>query len=345
MAPVKLTRILLKSLVANLLPPALFDPGADRATVRRLFSSFVRVVEIEAHSYCNRVCWFCPNKTIDRRGSPLVMQDAVYHKILADLASIAYRGTLIWSRYHEPLAHEAVFSQLAKARGALPRAYLAIVSNGDYLDRTSLSRLVEAGLDRLMVDLYLPDGTSRTPAIAREAIGRLSRRTSLDLVERGPFEYECQAGSIFVNVGVPEYTVQNISTRGGLVDVPGLSSYQRRAVCFSPVHSVVVDYDGSGMLCCQTRADAPQHASAIIGSLAAPDYGIFDLYRDLAPARRALLAPGAKTGVCTTCSVSAIGPDRLARRVPLAGLSAVPGVAAMTMALARFAARRRQYER
>jgi hypothetical protein len=167
----------------------------------------------------------------------------------------------------------------------------------------------------------------------------------LDFVEREPFEYECRAGRVFVNVGVPEYTVQNISTRGGLVDVPGLRGYQRRAVCFSPVHSVVVDYDGSGMLCCQTRADAPQHASAIIGSLTVPEYGIFDLYRDLATARRALLAPGKKTGVCTTCSVSATGPDRLARRASLAGLSAVPGVAAMTMALSRLAARRRRYER
>jgi len=32
---------------------------------------------------------------------------------------------------------------------------------------------------------------------------------------------------------------------------PALHSYQRRAVCFNPLHSVVVDYNGKGMLCCQ----------------------------------------------------------------------------------------------
>ena len=117
-------------------------------------------------------------------------------------------------------------------------------------------------------------------------------------------------------MGVPQYSYEagNISTRGGLVDVPRLQSYQRRSVCFSPLHSVVVDYNGKGMLCCQVRSDSERHASAIIGDLSQPQYSLFEFYRDLAPARLSLLSPGPKGGPCRTCTVSDGGPDKTSRR-------------------------------
>ena len=96
----------------------------------------------------------------------------------------------------------------------------------------------------------------------------------------------------------------------------------------APIRHVVIDYNGKGMMCCQTRSDAPEHRQAIVGDLAEPDYGLFHLYRDLGVVRRALLSPGEKTGVCLTCDVRDDGPDRLARRDWVAGaVRRVPGVA------------------
>ena len=341
----RLLTIAVKSVAANLLPEDLFDPGLDLASVRRLFATYVRVVEIENHSYCNRTCSFCPNAQIDRRSVNHLLTGSVYEKILSDLSSIDYAQSLIWSRYHEPLAHDSIVERIAQARRAMPKAHLVLVSNGDYLNREFLRRLEQAGADRIMLDLYLPEGRERDAVVIDRELKKFTDRTGLHLSPNGNYEFRCGGSRIDITMGVPLYTAANMSTRGGLVQVTELMAHQRTAVCFNPLHSVVIDYNGKGMLCCQVRSDAPQHAESVIGNLSDPAYGIFHLYRDLAPARRGLLTPGPKLGVCRTCTVSAVGPDRLARRQSVASLaSRVPGVQAGLRLAVRFASRQRKYE-
>jgi hypothetical protein len=339
-------RLLAKSLAVNLLPKDLFRDDIPISRAKTLFATFVRVVEIENHSYCNRTCWFCPNSTIDRRSKTTVMTGALFEKIVSDLASIHYGQTLIWSRYHEPLAHESIFERLARARHALPAAQLALVSNGDYLNRDMVRKLEKAGLDRLMLDLYLPEGKERDEAVAVREVNRFADRTGLT-VSRPPGRFECtiSGSSIRINMGLPNYTAQNISTRAGLVHVPSLENYQRTASCLAPTHSVVVDFNGKGVLCCQTRSDAALHQNAIIADLTEPGYSLFHMYRALGPTRLALLSPGQKNGVCKTCSVSADGPDRLSRRPWLANMfAAMPGTPQAIELAMRYQSRRRRFQ-
>lgn len=338
-------RVLSKSVVANLLPPEVSDPQADLATLRGLFSTFVRVVEIENHSYCNRVCPFCPNSFLDRRSQNVLMLDSLYNRILDDLASIEYNQALVWSRYHEPLAHSSIFERVARARARLPKAYLVLVSNGDYLNHESLQQLESADADRLMLDLYLPEGHERDLAEIETEKRKFAARTGLVLSPIGEFDYRCCGSRIQITMGVPRYTGEHVSTRGGLVDVVHLRTYQRHTVCFNPLHSVVVDFNGKGMLCCQVRSDSPLQSSAIIGDLMQPGYTLFHLYGDLAPARAGLLAPGPKDGACRTCNVSAVGPDKLARRPAIAGIvSRLPGLQPLFRSAVRRFARHRKYE-
>lgn len=338
-------RILGKSLVANLLPATLFEPQLDLDTVKELFSTFVRVVEIENHSYCNRTCAFCPNAFIDRRSGNMLMEDALYERIVDDLASIGYRQSLVWSRYHEPLAHSSIFERVGRARSRLPEAYLVLISNGDYLNRETLRQLESAGANRLMLDLYLAEGKERVPSEIESEKRKFVARTGLELSPVGEFDYRCLGSSIQITMGIPCYTGEHVSTRAGLVSIEGLRSYQRRTICFNPLHSVVVDYNGKGMLCCQVRSDSAQQSSAVIGDLTQSEYSLFHFYRDLASARAGLLAPGPKNGVCRTCNVSDIGPDKLARRPALAGtISRFPGVQSLLRLAARRAFRNRKYE-
>ncbi len=58
-----------------------------------------------------------------------------------------------------------------------------------------------------------------------------------------------------------------------------LESYQSHAVCLAAVRHVVIDYNGKGMLCCQTRSDCAGHRGAVIGDLSRPGYGLFHLLR------------------------------------------------------------------
>lgn len=322
-----------KALVTNTLPPEVFRADIDDETVRGLFRRYVRQVEIENHSYCNRTCSFCPNARIDRRSATLLMTDALFEKILSGLESIRYDQTLIWSRYHEAMAHPSFFERVAEARRRLPEARLVAISNGDYLDPAKIRLLEEARLDRILLDLYLPEGKERDPDELDRALKLFQARTGLTCVERGSkWDYVCHGSTVRITMGVPWYSFQSgMSTRAGLVTVPELRGYQRRAVCFRPLHSVTIDYNGKGMLCCETRSDAPEHASAIIGDLSRPGYSLFDYYRDMGPARLALVSPGPKGGVCATCNVLDSGPDRTARHPVIAGvLSRIPPVAALS---------------
>jgi hypothetical protein len=107
----------------------------------------------------------------------------------------------------------------------------------------------------------------------------------------------------------------------------------------------VVDYNGKAMLCCQVRSDAPEHSAAIIGDLTSDDYSLSHFYRDLAPAREALLAPGVKDGVCRSCLANLGGPDKLGRIHLLASaLAMIPGTAAAAGWLWENRSRYRRYE-
>jgi hypothetical protein len=342
----KALKYLAKGVITNLLTEDLFRQDVDIDRVKHLFSTFVQVVEIENHSYCNRTCWFCPNSAIDRRRETILMSDALFGKLVRDLAAIQYSQTLVWSRYHEPLAHPSIFERVGQARKLLPGAHLALVSNGDYLSRPVLKRLEDTGLDRLMLDLYLPVGKERDDAVATQELSRFSERTGLS-VRRPAGEFECviSGSRIRISMGIPNYTPENISTRGGLVHVPSLENYQRTASCFAPLQSVVVDYNGMGVLCCQTRSDAAAHQGTIVGDLNQPDYTLFHYYRDQAPARLALLSPGPKAGVCKTCTIAADGPDRMSRRPWIAKtLSIIPGLAPATEAVVRYQSLKRRWE-
>ena len=320
--------VLVKAAFANALPDDLLSDAISIDRTKELFSRYVDQVEIENHSFCNRVCWFCPNAFIDRRSVSHQMPEHVFETIIGGLSEIDYAGALTWSRFHEALASARIFDRLAAARAALPSAGLVMISNGDYLNRKTLPRLEALGLDRLIIDLYMPDGKERDPKAIASGLRKFSRRTGMDLEPTGEFSYRVAGLRMKATVDIPFYSESNISTRGGLVDVEKLSSYRRRAVCMAPVRHVVIDYNGKGMMCCQTRSDAPEHREAIVGDLAEPGYGLFHLYRDLGATRRALLSPGEKTGVCLTCDVRDDGPDRLARRKWVAGAARrLPGVA------------------
>ena len=318
--------VLTKAAVVNLLPAELTDEQLPIVQTRELFARFVDQVEIENHDFCNRICWFCPNSFIDRRSKLRKMKDGVFEKIIGALAEIEYAGNLTWSRYHEALADSSIFERITRARETLPRATLVVISNGDYMDTSTMPRLEESGVDRLILDLYLPDGKECDPAARVKGLRQFCRRTGLTLEPSSKVGYTIKGTRMKATLEIPCYTREDISTRGGLLDVPKLNSYQRHAVCLAPIRHLAIDYNGRGMLCCQTRSDAPEHAGAIIGDLNRKSYDLFHLYRDLGAARRALLAPGEKTGACKSCDVRDDGPDTLARREWIARIAdALPG--------------------
>ena len=331
----------------NLLPDALFDTQLPLADVKSLFSDFVKLVEIENHGYCNRTCWFCPNSFIDRRSEINLTDESVFAKILDDLQSIDYAETLVWARYHEPLAVESIYGNITMARRRLAKAFLTLHTNGDYLNPESIKKLEQTGLDQLRINLYVPNGQPYSRREAESMVHKLALRTELpvqgDLNGNGGLSLGNSRLDLPINV--PNFSRQGMSTRGGsLLNALPVVPPPRTSVCFSPIQHVNIDWNGKGMLCCHVRSDCVDHSHAVIEDLSQPGYGLFDLYRDLAAARAALVRGGPKEGVCATCTMNPGGPDRIGRFAWVArAIGSVPSVERTVRRLSR--ARRRRYDR
>jgi hypothetical protein len=275
----------------------------DRA--KALFKSSVNQVEIETFTYCNRTCWFCPNARIDRRSNNRYMEEALYLRILSELAAIDFDKVVTYSRYNEPLADRIILTRLRQARLALPKAYLSTHTNGDYLNRQYLDELKEAGLNRLRVQVY--SGSKEVPFDDRRVLTRMIQRIrSLDLPYKmiaavpgirylALITYEGMEVTFdarnFAEIGVD---------RGQTIALP--KPYERRSPCLIVFQHLYIDYDGTVVPCCNIRSDEPQHAPFVIDRLA-ENRSIYQVFANspLAFWRRSLIGFGPKMKPCSTC--------------------------------------------
>lgn len=274
----------------------------------RLFKAHVELVEFETTSYCNRTCSFCPNSFIDRLSEKLTMPEPTWQAILAGLEGVDYDGTLVWSRYSEPLSERRILDRIVQIRRAAPRCRICINSNGDFLDADYLRELEEAGLDRLWVDIYFPDEEAYDIETARSYHAKFLKRIDRDceLVASSPeltHRIASDRAEIVTHVrNVAAMKALDLSDRGGLVQIARETI--RDAPCYAPYKHLVIDWDGSVVICCQLRSDSPGHRKAVVGRIGEEGLGLTDAYVRLADWRSSLHGYGPKKGPCATCNVS-----------------------------------------
>ena len=283
-----------------------YDPFLPRDRAAALFKRHVELIEVGTTSYCNRTCSFCPNSRIDRRSEKAIMPEACWDAILRDLRDCDYDGSFFWCRYSEPLSEQRIIARIAEVRRAAPRSHICIDSNGDYLDGAFLAELVAAGLDYMLVDLYMPDADTYDLDAAREYHDRFLERVGASAtIQTTTSELSSRLDGIGIQVLV---IVRNsasmrlgMSNRGGLV--LHARQTQRVAPCYAPSRHLVVDWDGSVVACCQMGSDVAQHRDAVVAQVGVNGVGLIEGYTALAHWRDALRAFGPKTGPCATCTV------------------------------------------
>ena len=113
----------------HLRPLSAIDSPDEQAAIDK---AVVSQVVIETRSYCSRTCGFCPS-TKGLRQHTQSMSIAVYGRILDDLSSIDFSGSILFQLYNEPIVHEHIYPDLEKRRDRFPKARLGLNINGDYL--------------------------------------------------------------------------------------------------------------------------------------------------------------------------------------------------------------------
>ena len=291
-----------------------FRPG-DQLTdeqARNLFAQSVSLVEIETFTFCNRTCHFCPNKDMpfrqDKAGGKFMDTD-LYSRILRDLHSISYTGSVTYSRYNEPLAErDTILARIREARMWLPQSFLFTHTNGDYLTRDYLDALRIAGLNRLAVQSYLGNDErwddKRMLARQTQQLKRLGLSVKVRTIHHPGVRYMVVTDYPDMEVTLDARNFDAIGTdRGGLVQINVQQS--RQSPCFVPFTAVYIDWNGSVVPCCNLRSDVPSHAPYVVANLS-DGTSIFRAWADLHAWRRSLLTFGDKKPPCSTCAYESI---------------------------------------
>lgn len=308
-----------------------FRVDLPHAASVRLFRDYVELVEFETTSYCNRTCSFCPNSFIDRMSEKLTMPEPAWQAILTGLEEVDYDGTIVWSRYSEPLSERRILDRIREVRQAAPGCRICVNSNGDFLDADYLGELEDAGLDRLWIDIYIPDEEIYNLEVAKtyhdKLINRIER--SYSVVAISP-ELSTKISSNKMEIAAHARNVaamiqMDLSDRGGLIQIA--RETLREAPCYAPYKHLVIDWDGSVVICCQLRSDSLTHQRGVVGKIG-DGVGLVDAYVRLAGWRESLKGYGPKKGPCATCNVSEYDSNPLTRAVSrfLTDGSSAPGL-------------------
>jgi hypothetical protein len=290
----------------------------ELSTSRYLFSKWVKMIEIEAFSYCNRQCWFCPNSKIDRKTFNDFLDFNVFEGILKGLASISYNKMVSFSRYNEPFSHERIFDYISLTRKYLPDARIHTNSNSDYVNLDILDRAIDAGLNSVVLQIYLPQkydhDRSKVEKFRAKILARL-KGIEFTLTKDEPAWLEWNADYKGLRVGMRwrDFSENGVSRADLSVNGKG----KRISPCMLPITSVYIDYNSKVMPCCNLRSDYEPHQSSILGDLKLPDTNIFTVFgsHNAVRWRRSLFNFNEKEGVCSNCHFSSISYEELGKEL------------------------------
>ncbi|CCG56964.1 radical SAM superfamily [Brachyspira pilosicoli WesB] len=113
---------------------------------------FFHAVSFEINTYCNRKCWYCPNK--DNETPKEYMPLEVFHHAVKELKELKFSGTVIYNLYGEPLFDERLEYFVEYIKDNLPNATSLLFSNGDILNIDRAKKLVDAGLDKFVITVH-----------------------------------------------------------------------------------------------------------------------------------------------------------------------------------------------
>jgi len=283
----------------------------------RLLSTPQHYAYLKISEGCNRTCSFCPNSLIDRITEPKIMPEATWSSILTGLREVRYNSAFVWSRYSEALSERRILERIREVRDAAPASHICVNSNGDFLDGEYLEELEKSGLDRLWIDLYIPDSKyynlEEAKTYHKQFLARIGRKSVLlDTSPELTHRVQSKHMEIFTHVrNIAVMTALDMSGRAGLISFARKTL--RTAPCYAPYKHLVVDWDGSVVVCCEIRSDSPSHREGVVGKIGVHGIGLVDAYVRLAEWRASLRTYGPKKGPCASCNVEEYPSTRMMR--------------------------------
>lgn len=198
------------------------------------------IVEFNIFGACNRSCHFCPVSNPEvytnvNEGLSVELAE----KVALDLREIEFSGIILFSAFSEPYLHKGIFKLIQTFKKILPNSALHIVTNGDaFLSKPNLlAKTLECGCDQVSISLY--DGDHQHQRMDSLVKATLSKAKAKAVILKRRYEQGGNLGLIFSNRAgslLPEFENADLVLP---LEKP----------CFYPFYQVVIDYDGSVIMC------------------------------------------------------------------------------------------------
>ena len=189
-------------------------------------------IEIETLNKCNSTCDFCPvNRFADPRPYQR-MDDALFRRIVDQLADWNFNGTLKLYSNNEPFLDTRIFEFTEYARAKLPEAFLKITTNGTALTVEKVDRVLPL-LSRLVINDYGHDFR------IHDRVQAIIDHVNANRPELAPR----------LTVGVRLLTEYN-TTRAGTAPNRKVNNVVYRSRCAYPFFQMIIRPDGKVSLCC-----------------------------------------------------------------------------------------------
>ncbi len=282
-----------------------FRSDLDEEASRDLFKQSVSWINLETFSHCNRQCWFCANSYIDRLSGNQELDSKILDMVVKNLASINYSGVINLSLYNEPLFDESIIGPIKTIRDHCPNAQITVFSNGDFLNEDYLTRLSDAGLNKIHLSIHTGNNEDLNDQKVQARIRFYREKIGLKInmsIESPGEQYKgtTKFGNIDIQLYEPNMRVMG-SNMGELI--AEVEQHENRTnPCFDPAAQFTIEYGGKVVPCCRIRTDAKEHADMHFCSLHDVD-SIFQAYTHPRAVewRRSVSFYGDKQSPCSTC--------------------------------------------
>ncbi|WP_323798174.1 radical SAM/SPASM domain-containing protein [Nisaea sp.] len=242
------------------------------------------VVEISESGTCNRKCSFCPRSANWFEDIKEFISFDLLKKLCVELSEVDYSGTIMFSGFVEPMIDKQIFEKISLVRKTLPKARIEMITNGDILNRERLDRIIDCGLNTLLISAYDDKETA-------EGFEKLARDAGYGedqvIVRHRYLPPEQDFGITMTN-------------RGGTLDEadhkrPSLTEPLKQK-CFYPHYTFFMDYLGDVIICTHDWAKRK-----IVGNLKDQSFLEIWLSDEMNKLRRKLSQADRSESPCNVC--------------------------------------------